>query len=440
DKARFLCRPENTLAMGAGASCPKEGTGTSASLHRRSQTILILRAYNCRPRDLTLREQFDAVADKEGRVTKEKIRAALKLSDTPHIQAMLENAIAGKESISVDEFLAYLEQGTSLPQTCPQVRSAPAWNSAFYGTKMGSPPCKGIITMDQGIVEGMNHRSPYSSSQKSDPVECKTQTNGSCTQLPLGLGQGGEKAGAVPVVPIHPKWGPTNTAVPGVADRKKGTDRGRGRGQVQGPQQCSSIVKYVGGVLALRGAEAYRRASPSQPVWRKKETLTQERVVQYTTLDETGQMQELCETEKSQTIVLHMECKDTGEFAHREMTQYESRETFNGEVVVEESGSEEYVHLRSKDDEYEHLESNLPPRARGAAPGGAESGGGPGPGAGGTPRGSGAPGGESGAEDGYRDGGGAHHQGIYVENARQRGGEGVAGMSGNVAGGGGVAT
>lgn len=44
------------------------------------------------------------------------------------------------------------------------------------------------------------------------------------------------------------------------------------------------------------------------------------------------QIQELMESEKSQTEVLHMECKQTGEFAHRESTHYESGEAFNGEV------------------------------------------------------------------------------------------------------------
>lgn len=44
------------------------------------------------------------------------------------------------------------------------------------------------------------------------------------------------------------------------------------------------------------------------------------------------QVQELFETEKSQTEVLHMECKRTGEFAHSESTHYESGEAFNGEV------------------------------------------------------------------------------------------------------------
>lgn len=53
---------------------------------------------------------------------------------------------------------------------------------------------------------------------------------------------------------------------------------------------------------------------------------------------------------------------------------------------MEESGVEHYVHLRSIDDEYEHLESTLPPRARQGAAAGAETAGdeAPGPGEDGT--------------------------------------------------------
>ncbi len=51
---------------------------------------------------------------------------------------------------------------------------------------------------------------------------------------------------------------------------------------------CTALVRHLGAVLGLRGKEAYRRPGPSQPVWRKRETLIQERIVQYTTLDEEG--------------------------------------------------------------------------------------------------------------------------------------------------------
>ena len=45
--------------------------------------------------------------------------------------------------------------------------------------------------------------------------------------------------------------------------------------------------------------------------------------------------QELVEKECTETEVLHMECRETGEFAHRETTKYEQQETFNSEVCVE---------------------------------------------------------------------------------------------------------
>lgn len=43
-------------------------------------------------------------------------------------------------------------------------------------------------------------------------------------------------------------------------------------------------------------------------------------------------VQELVEKESTQTEVLHMECRETGEFAHRETTDYEQYETYNNEV------------------------------------------------------------------------------------------------------------
>lgn len=70
----------------------------------------------------------------------------------------------------------------------------------------------------------------------------------------------------------------------------------------------------------------------AKPLWRKREVVRQERTIHYTTLDDEGGLQELVEKETTQTEVLHMECKETGEFAHRETTDYEQVETFNNEV------------------------------------------------------------------------------------------------------------
>ena len=51
--------------------------------------------------------------------------------------------------------------------------------------------------------------------------------------------------------------------------------------------------------------------------------------------DSLSNLQELVEKEITQTEILHMECRETGEFAHRESTQYEQVETFNEEVRVD---------------------------------------------------------------------------------------------------------
>jgi len=87
--------------------------------------------------------------------------------------------------------------------------------------------------------------------------------------------------------------------------------------------------------------------------------------IHYTTVDATGAVQELVEKEVSETEVLHMECRETGEFAHRETTLYEQKETFNDEIVNEQFGTEEYVHMKSQEDEYEFRDSNMPPRGGG---------------------------------------------------------------------------
>ena len=46
------------------------------------------------------------------------------------------------------------------------------------------------------------------------------------------------------------------------------------------------------------------------------------------------------ETERSSTQVVHMECKETGELAHRETSEYEQLETFNNKVVSENRGGD----------------------------------------------------------------------------------------------------
>ena len=118
------------------------------------------------------------------------------------------------------------------------------------------------------------------------------------------------------------------------------------------PSENGSIIPHPG----------LRRKAKTKAMWRKRETLLQERIVQYTTVDAEGNVQELVETERSSNEVMHMECNETGEFAHREAAEFEQLETFNNEVVAENRGNQEYVHLKSQYDEVEYMDSNNMPQ------------------------------------------------------------------------------
>ena len=59
-----------------------------------------------------------------------------------------------------------------------------------------------------------------------------------------------------------------------------------------------------------------------------------------------------------------MECKQTGEFSHRESSRYAAIETFNNETVSEEIGDELYTHLKSTNNEMETYVNNMPPGRR----------------------------------------------------------------------------
>lgn len=108
------------------------------------------------------------------------------------------------------------------------------------------------------------------------------------------------------VVPLVPKWvtseekgnssfdGSVCSQQAGIESGVQDSHPGAGNGGsdefsaggARGP--CTTLVRHVGAVLGSRGKDAYRRSRPAQPVWRKRETLIQERIVQYTTLDEEG--------------------------------------------------------------------------------------------------------------------------------------------------------
>lgn len=115
------------------------------------------------------------------------------------------------------------------------------------------------------------------------------------------------------------------------------------------------LVCFEPSLLSMR----FARPPPVPGLWKKREITIQERITEYTKIDETGRAQHLVESEKHQSEVVHMESL-TGEFAHREITQFETLERLNDEVVNHESGREEFVHLKSQHDEVSKFESSIP--------------------------------------------------------------------------------
>jgi terminal uridylyltransferase len=100
---------------------------------------------------------------------------------------------------------------------------------------------------------------------------------------------------------------------------------------------------------------------PAPGLWKKREIVIQERIVEYTKIDDQGKSHHLVEKEKHQTEVIHMESLE-GEFAHREITHFEQLEQLNDEVVHHDQGKEEFFHLKSLHDEISHFESSMPPK------------------------------------------------------------------------------
>jgi hypothetical protein len=99
--------------------------------------------------------------------------------------------------------------------------------------------------------------------------------------------------------------------------------------------------------------------SSTIPIFKKHETTVQEKIMRSITIDENGVQHNLVERDKSQNDVIHIECKD-GLFAHREYTQQEQTEELDGELVTLIRATEEYIHLKSNDDEFEYLHTDIP--------------------------------------------------------------------------------
>ena len=306
------------------------GVGVSSLRLRKA---VVLRAYNLRQGDETLEEQFRKYAFRgvDGRlyISLIEVKECLRFAELTWADEMLKRLMG--ESVVSDllfaDFVEFLETGRQ-----PTLRTSSSESN---------------IAPQTDLDESSDRLSRSQSA--SGPLESTA-----AKKADKGTAGRGERA-----------------PVPGRRSRSKDLPPHPPQQQQQQQQQQLGVGVGVAELDPLEKApdlelvihpkdSAFARLSPSSSVWRKREIVRQERTVQYTTIDADGLLQELVEKETSETEVLHMESRETGEFAHRETTVYEQKETFNDEVVAEQHGSEEYVHLKSLEDEFEYMESTMP--------------------------------------------------------------------------------
>mmetsp|Transcript_21437 Transcript_21437/g.31058 ORF Transcript_21437/g.31058 Transcript_21437/m.31058 type:complete len:520 (+) Transcript_21437:166-1725(+) len=300
--------------------------GAGASSINRLRKALIMRAYNTRNADETLEEQFHKHTYRKGDIlyiSIQDVKRALSV-DAQWVDQLFERAMGcDVQDFEFSDFMDFLETG-----------------------KLPLPPCdRGASSKTAAFVKGLENRRsrgpPEFKHKKQFPPSPPRKTPPKYTRSTSYSRY------------IPPFNADTCTIYPG-------TIRALGLNTLAQGIHSGTVVRSKGDAIALNFKDAYKSPHVTRPLWRKREVVRQERTIHYTTVDAEGVQQELVEREMQQTEVLHMECRETGEFAHRETTDYEQLETFNNEVVTEICGNEEYVHLKSKEDEFEYMESNMP--------------------------------------------------------------------------------
>lgn len=316
----------------------------------RLRKAIVIRAYNLRSGDETLEEQFKSFAFPSGddgrlHISLLDIKACLCFAEISWADEMIKRLIGDnvRQDVLFSEFIEFLETGS-----CPI-----ALRGSQSEASLGGVTTTESLTRSSSAAEPLSASSSSSSSKKKKP-----QKDFAGKVAPAAPGRARSKD-----LPPQP---------PGMSRVEKALALAQAidlqQSELQQPDDAPSS-------LVLHPSALCRGTPSSSSVWRKRELVRQERTVQYTTIDANGTLQELVEKETSETEVLHMESRETGEFAHRETTVYEQRETFNDEVVGEQHGVEEYVHLKSVDDEFEYMESTMPKKQGAEGGGGGEGGG-----------------------------------------------------------------
>ena len=339
------------------------GGGISAPSVNRLRKTIVIRAHNQRKKDETLEEQFRPFAVRSTATNKLflsliDVKKCLNLEDDgtalwSSIEELLchcAGADVKTQGIEYNSFISFLESGklplskisptenkentvVSIDETVVNVRSM---EESVLSPPM--PPSKlkhkPILRVDTGTTQQIDV------TKEESPSPSSSSSSSSKPMLPSPH----------PYV-VEPADTPE-------ARTRKG-DSGNG-GRSKGDAVFFSGDNNETAIISIRTSSSTGTIQSGKPLWKKKETTKVERTVEYTTIDASGLLQELLESEITETEVFHMECKETGEFAHRETTEFQQKELFNKEVVSEQAGMEEYVHLKSLEDEIEYMESTMP--------------------------------------------------------------------------------
>lgn len=129
----------------------------------------------------------------------------------------------------------------------------------------------------------------------------------------------------------------------------------------------TTIDENIDDLLKDENDQDKKRASTSsspypkgRSILKKHETVIQERIIKHMIIEEDGTAHESIESDKNQNDTIHVECKTGSYFAHREYTQQEQVQELDGETVSFAKATEDYVHFKNKEDEFEYVYSDIP--------------------------------------------------------------------------------
>ena len=321
------------------------GGGVSAPSVNRLRKTIVIRAYNLRKKDETLDEQLRPFATRSPSTNKLSlslldVKSSLQLEDGSlwtSIESLLVHCVGPAvrlDGIDYDIFIAFLQDGKMPLQTLSSSASAgnilrkeTELETATVRTKstLPSPPPPSTVRKPDLRVETFGD---------NDPPHVSSSSPEDCTEA---------------IASPHPYL---------VEPADSPQQQTEGQQAFFAAEQKAEVNALIINGRGPRGSAMQTQSG--KPLWKKKETTKVERTIEYTTIDADGVLQELLEQEITETEILHMECKETGEFAHRETTEFQQKEVFNKEIVSEQIGTEEYVHLKSMDDEIEYMDSTMP--------------------------------------------------------------------------------